>query len=65
MAEGPTDMPHIRFSLIIPARNEETLLPHLLRSVVLAKANYHGGPDAIEVVVVDNDSTDNTARLAR
>ena len=57
-------MKDIRFSLIIPARNEETLLPCLLRSVDQAKAQYQGGADAIEVIVVDNESTDNTARLA-
>jgi glycosyltransferase involved in cell wall biosynthesis len=57
-------MEDIRFSLIIPARNEEALLPHLLRSVDQAKACYQGGADAIEVIVVDNESTDNTARLA-
>ncbi len=58
-------MRDIRFSLIIPARNEQALLPHLLRSVDQARAQYRGGPDAIEVIVVDNESTDDTARLAR
>jgi glycosyltransferase involved in cell wall biosynthesis len=57
-------MKDVRFSLIIPARNEEALLPHLLRSVDQAKAQYLGGAGAIEVIVVDNESTDNTARLA-
>ncbi len=58
-------MKDVRFSMIIPARNEATLLPRLLRSVDQAKARYRGGPDAIEVILVDNESTDNTARLAR
>ena len=54
-----------RFSLIIPAYNEEAYLPALLDSVARARARYAGGPDDIEVVVVDNESTDSTADLAR
>ena len=53
------------FSLIIPAYNEEAYLPVLLESVAAARAGFEGGPDDIEVVVVDNDSTDATAELAR
>lgn len=53
-----------RFSLIIPAYNEEAYLPALLNSVGAARSCYAGGPDAIEVVVVDNCSTDATADLA-
>ena len=54
-----------RFSLIIPAYNEEAYLPALLNSVHKARTEYAGGPDEIEVVVVDNASTDATADLAR
>jgi glycosyltransferase involved in cell wall biosynthesis len=54
-----------RFSLIIPAYNEEAYLPALLNSVQTARARYAGGPDEIEVVVADNASTDATADLAR
>jgi glycosyltransferase involved in cell wall biosynthesis len=54
-----------RFSLIIPAYNEEAYLPFLLDSVAMARARYEGGPKEIEVVVVDNASTDATADLAR
>lgn len=54
-----------RFSLIIPAYNEEAYLPALLSSVAKARRRYAGGPDQIEVVVVDNASTDATADLAR
>jgi glycosyltransferase involved in cell wall biosynthesis len=54
-----------RFSLIIPAYNEEAYLPVLLDSVSAARARYEGGPDDIEVVVADNASTDATADLAR
>jgi hypothetical protein len=53
-----------RFSLVIPARNEEALLPRLLDSVEMARRRYAGGPGAIEVIVADNDSTDATARIA-
>ena len=54
-----------RFSLIIPAFNEEAYLPALLNSVDMARSCYAGEPDDIEVVVVDNASTDSTADLAR
>jgi 4,4'-diaponeurosporenoate glycosyltransferase len=49
----------IRLSIIIPARNEEENLPRLLRSIsasVLQPA---------EILVVDDDSTDNTASIAQ
>jgi glycosyltransferase involved in cell wall biosynthesis len=54
-----------RFSLVIPAYNEEAYLPVLLDSVEVARTSYAGGPDEIEVVVADNASTDSTADLAR
>ncbi len=54
-----------RFSLIIPAYNEEAYLPALLSSVEVARTRYVDGPDEIEVLVVDNMSTDSTADLAR
>ncbi len=54
-----------RFSLVIPAYNEEAYLPALLNSVEAARSCYTGGPDKIEVLVVDNMSTDSTADLAR
>jgi glycosyltransferase involved in cell wall biosynthesis len=54
----------LRFSLIIPAYNEERYLPKLLDSVHQARAVYQGGADRIEVIVVDNASTDATASIA-
>jgi glycosyltransferase involved in cell wall biosynthesis len=54
-----------RFSLIVPAYNEEAYLPALLDSVTQARTRYFGGPDNIEIVVVDNASTDSTANLSR
>jgi glycosyltransferase involved in cell wall biosynthesis len=55
----------MRFSVIIPAYNEEKYLPRLLDSIEAAKANYSGGPGEVEVVVGDNNSTDRTAEVAR
>lgn len=53
-----------RFSLVIPAYNEASLLPALLDSVDVARAQYRGGAGAIEVIVADNASTDETAAIA-
>ncbi len=54
----------MRFSFITPAYNEEKYLPHLLDSVDLARKNYRGGADAVELIVADNGSTDSTASVA-
>ena len=56
--------PPPRLSLVIPAYNEEALLPRLLDTVMAARARYARGPDAIEVIVADNVSTDDTAAIA-
>ena len=53
-----------QISLVIPAYNEERLLPRLLDTVDIARARFRGGRDAIEVIVADNSSTDDTAALA-
>lgn len=58
-------MPLPRFSLVIPAYNEERCLPRLLDSVDEAKRRYQGGEAAIEVIVADNASTDRTPAIAR
>src|SRR5688572_26385593 len=55
---------HPKFSIVIPAYNEEKFLPRLLNSIAIARANYGGGEKAIEVIVADNDSNDGTAVLA-
>ncbi|HXV65409.1 MAG TPA: glycosyltransferase [Vicinamibacteria bacterium] len=52
-------------SVVIPARNEERLLPRLLDSIEIARERYHYGARAIEVIVADNVSTDSTAEIAR
>ena len=54
----------LRQTLVIPAHNEEVLLPRLLDTVDLARARYSFGASAIEVIVVDNASTDRTAEIA-
>jgi len=54
----------MRHSVVIPAYNEERYLPRLLDSIDEARAVYRGGPEAIEVVVADNASTDRTAEVA-
>lgn len=54
----------MRFSVVIPAYNEEKFLPRLLESINAAASNYSVGPDQIEVIVADNDSTDATAEVA-
>ena len=55
----------MRFSVVIPARNEEKLLPRLLDTVEAARRAYRGGAEQVEVVVADNVSTDRTAEVAR
>jgi 4,4'-diaponeurosporenoate glycosyltransferase len=49
----------ISLSIVIPARNEENNIPRLLQSIKESAAN------PIEVLVVDDASTDSTARVAR
>ena len=53
----------MRYSLVIPAYNEERLLPRLLDSIDVARARY-GKPEEIEVIVADNMSSDRTAEIA-
>jgi glycosyltransferase involved in cell wall biosynthesis len=52
----------VRFSAIIPARNEEDTLPRLLDTLDEARMRYSG---IVEVIVSDNASTDSTAEIAR
>ncbi len=53
-----------RFSLIVPAYNEARLLPRLLESAEIAAQRYRGGREAIEILVADNASTDETGEIA-
>lgn len=52
----------IDYSIIIPAYNEEELLPRTLQSVQHAMAEQR---QTGEVIVVDNNSSDRTATIAR
>ena len=40
----------MKFSIIIPAYNEERYLPRLLESIDIARSNYSGGRDTVEVL---------------
>ncbi len=53
------------YSLVIPAFNEQSYLPRLLDSVDIAREQYLQGSAAVEVIVADNKSRDDTARIAR
>ena len=53
-----------RISLVIPAFNEEALLPALLDTVDAASQRYAFGAQSVEVIVADNASTDRTAHIA-
>jgi glycosyltransferase involved in cell wall biosynthesis len=53
-------------SVVIPAYNEEKYLPATLMAVIRAKKFLEAERSSkVEVVVVDNDSTDQTDQIAR
>ena len=52
-------------SIVIPAFNEARLIEQTLRSVTTSLAANAGSGFTSEVIVVDNNSTDNTGQLAR
>src|SRR5712692_6950285 len=62
-AGGTTKSPAPRFSVVVPAYNEEKDRPRLIATIDAARASY-GRPEAVEVVVADNLSTDGTAAVA-
>ncbi len=55
----PSDAPHPPCSVLIPARNEETNIVGALESIL---QNQNAG---MEVIVLDDDSTDRTAEIVR
>lgn len=55
-------MPQPTFSIVIPAYDEEHFLPHCLDAIDRATATLG---EAVEVIVVDNESRDRTAEIAR
>lgn len=54
----------IEISLIIPAYNEEKYIGKTLESIMRAKKNFTS-PSSIEVIVVNNCSTDETEKISR
>ena len=54
----------MRFSIIVPAFNEEGLLAATLESIKSA-ARAFDGAGGWELIVCDNNSTDRTAEVAR
>lgn len=55
----------MRLSIVIPAFNESRLIRECLESVASSLAGNDRADLTAEVIVVDNNSTDNTAQLAR
>lgn len=58
-AQGAGEVAGVSVSIIIPARNEEKNLPVLLESLGRQGTRVH------EIIVVDDESTDGTAEVAR
>jgi glycosyltransferase involved in cell wall biosynthesis len=54
-----------RISIVVPAFNEEKLLPETLRAIREAAAAFTAAGWEWELIVCDNNSTDRTAELAR
>jgi len=55
----------MKISIIVPAFNEEKLIPETLRRISAATAAFLERGWASEVIVCDNNSSDRTAELAR
>ncbi|MBA4141879.1 MAG: glycosyltransferase [Nitrosospira sp.] len=55
----------MHLSIVIPAFNEERLIGPCLQSISTALAAHHKPGFTAEIIVVDNNSTDNTANVAR
>lgn len=55
----------MHLSIVIPAFNEERLIESCLESISISCAGNSDRGLRTEVIVVDNNSTDRTARLAR
>jgi glycosyltransferase involved in cell wall biosynthesis len=55
----------VKISIIVPAFNEERLLPATLRSIRSTTAAFDARGWMSELIVCDNNSTDRTAEIAR
>lgn len=51
----------MKISIVIPTKNEEENLPHLLESI----KNQNFPRDEVEIIVVDSNSADNTVKIAK
>ena len=51
-------------SLVMPASNEAAYLPRLLDTIDAVRKLYRHGFGRIEVIVADNESTDETPQIA-
>lgn len=60
VAECP---PKTKLSVLIPARNEEQNLPHLLSDLLEVQKQNAAEACEIEIIVCDDESTDNTAEI--
>jgi glycosyltransferase involved in cell wall biosynthesis len=54
----------VKISIVVPAFNEERLLPQSLASIRLASAAFTAAGWTTELIVCDNNSTDRTAEIA-
>jgi glycosyltransferase involved in cell wall biosynthesis len=54
----------VKVSIIVPAFNEERLLPATLESIAAAARAFDEAGWAFELIVCDNNSTDRTAEIA-
>ena len=55
----------MHLSIVIPAFNEELLITHCLDSISESMIANQGAGFTHEIIVVDNNSTDKTAELAK
>src|SRR5688500_11768592 len=54
----------MKISVVVPAYNEEKLLPASLRAMNAARAAFHERGWESELIVCDNNSTDRTREVA-
>lgn len=64
MSPLPPPSPALRACVVVPARNEEARLPHLVASLAAQRApdGRPLAPDTVEVIVLLNNCTDGSAR---
>jgi len=55
--------PNTKLSILIPARNEEQNLPHILSDLLEVQKQSATEPYDLEIIVCDDESTDNTAEI--